>query len=189
MPSGVGTRRTTEPLAKFSCEMSVVAKATGIGDVAERTACAQQPPAMHQVRDVIQAKRIDEFTAGRAALRTELLYAAQRDPCFVGDLGRAEIGSAKRPLMMPRTRANNLSVWRETGLESDGANSAATDHRPRAACTNRPARTLIRRLYRHPEQGRRVASRPVHGHASNGTVRACTGKSAPWAHDVRRPAT
>ena len=95
MPSGVGTRRTTEPLAKFSCEMSVVAKATGIGDVAERTACAQQPPAMHQVRDVIQAKRIDEFTAGRAALRTELLYAAQRDPCFVGDLGRAErIGKA-----------------------------------------------------------------------------------------------
>ena len=78
--------------------MTVVAKATGIGDVAERSACAQQRPAMHQVRDVIQAKRIDEFTAGRAALRTELLYAAQRDRCFVGDLGRADIGIGKAAL-------------------------------------------------------------------------------------------
>jgi len=98
MSSGVGTWRTTEPLAKFSCEMTVVAKAIGIGDVAERSACARQRPAMHQVRDVIQAKRIDEFTAGRAARRTELLYVAQRDPCFGGDLGRAESGIGKAVL-------------------------------------------------------------------------------------------
>src|SRR5260370_40135402 len=62
---GVGTGCTAEPIAKFSREMRVVAKATGVGDLAERLACAQCP-AMHQVRGVIQAKRIYEFTAGRA---------------------------------------------------------------------------------------------------------------------------
>ena len=46
--------RVAEPMAKFSCEMGVVAKATGIGDVAERTACAQQPPATQKARGVIQ---------------------------------------------------------------------------------------------------------------------------------------
>jgi hypothetical protein len=46
---------------------------------------------MHQVSGVIQAKRIDELTAGRAARRTELLQVAQRNPCFSGELERAKI--------------------------------------------------------------------------------------------------
>ena len=33
--------RVAEPIAKFSREMSVVAKATGVGDLAERLACTQ----------------------------------------------------------------------------------------------------------------------------------------------------
>jgi hypothetical protein len=72
----MGAWRVAEPMAKFACEMSVVAKAAGVGDVAERLACAQRRSAMQKVRGVIQTKRIDEFTAGRAALRKELLDVA-----------------------------------------------------------------------------------------------------------------
>ena len=66
----MGAWRVAEPMAKFACEMSVVAKAAGVGDVAERLACAQRPSAMQKVRGVIQTKRIDEFTAGRAEPRS-----------------------------------------------------------------------------------------------------------------------
>jgi hypothetical protein len=40
--SGVGARRVTEPMAEFSREMCIIAKAAGIGDLAERLACTQQ---------------------------------------------------------------------------------------------------------------------------------------------------
>jgi hypothetical protein len=56
--------------------MSVVAKAAGVGDRAERLAHAQECPAMQEARGVIQTKRIDELTAGRAARRKELLDVA-----------------------------------------------------------------------------------------------------------------
>jgi hypothetical protein len=46
---------------------------------------------MHQVRGVIQAKRIYEFTAGRAARRKKLLEVTQRDPGDGRYLARAEI--------------------------------------------------------------------------------------------------
>ena len=74
--SPVGPRRMTEPAAKFPGEMSIVAEAAGIGNLAERLACVQQRPAMQKARGVIQTKRIDEFTARRAALRKELLKVA-----------------------------------------------------------------------------------------------------------------
>jgi hypothetical protein len=41
MCAGVGAWRVTELTAKFSCEMSIVAKAAGVGDLAERLACSQ----------------------------------------------------------------------------------------------------------------------------------------------------
>src|SRR5215813_2264244 len=93
--SSVGTGRTAESLAKFPCEMGIVAKAASIGDLAQRLAGAEQRSPTHQMGGVIQTKRIDEFAACRAALRAELLYVAQRDPCFGGDLGRAEIRIGK----------------------------------------------------------------------------------------------
>ena len=40
----------TELLAKFSCEMSVVAKTAGVGDLAQRLARAQQRPALQKAR-------------------------------------------------------------------------------------------------------------------------------------------
>jgi hypothetical protein len=76
MCAGVGAWRVTELTAKFSCEMSIVTEAAGIGNLAERLACVQQRPAMQKARGVIQTKRIDEFTARRAALRKELLKIA-----------------------------------------------------------------------------------------------------------------
>jgi len=73
---GVGARRVTEPMAKFSCEMRVVAKAAGVGDRADRLAHAQQLPAIEKVCGVSQTQRIDEFGAGQAALCKELLEVA-----------------------------------------------------------------------------------------------------------------
>jgi hypothetical protein len=52
-------------------------------------------PGVQEARGVIQTKRIYEFTAGRAALRKELLEIAQRDPCFGCHLARAEIRIGK----------------------------------------------------------------------------------------------
>ena len=66
----------TELLAKFSREMSVVAKTAGVGDLAQRLARAHQRPALQKARGVIQTKRIDEFTAGRVPRRKELLKVA-----------------------------------------------------------------------------------------------------------------
>ena len=98
MSSGVGAGRVAEPMAKFSCEMSVVAKTAGVGDLAQRLARAQQRPALQKARGVIQTKRIDEFTAGRAAPRKELLDVAQRDPRFGRYLARTEIRIGKAVL-------------------------------------------------------------------------------------------
>jgi hypothetical protein len=66
----------TEPAAKFSGEMSIVAEAAIVGNLAYRLACVQQRPAMQKARGVIQTKRIDEITAGRVARRKELLKVA-----------------------------------------------------------------------------------------------------------------
>ena len=44
----VGPRRMTEPAAKFSGEMSIVAEAAGVGNLAERLARVQQCPAMQK---------------------------------------------------------------------------------------------------------------------------------------------
>jgi hypothetical protein len=54
--------------------MRIVAKAAGIGDLAERLVCADHRPTMQKVRGVIQTKRIDVFAAGKAALSEELLH-------------------------------------------------------------------------------------------------------------------
>ena len=75
--------------------MSVVAKAAGIANLAERLACVQQCPAMQKARGVIQTKRIDEFTAGRVPRRKELLKVAWRDPRFGRYLGRTEVRIGK----------------------------------------------------------------------------------------------
>src|SRR3981081_2904968 len=95
MSSGRATWRVTEPMAKLPCKMRIVAKAAGIGDLAERLACTEQRPTMQKVRGVIQTKRIDVFAAGRAALSEELLHVTQRDPSLGCHLPRTEIGIGK----------------------------------------------------------------------------------------------
>ena len=74
--SGVGARRITKPMAEFSREMRIIAKAAGIGDLAERFAGPKQRAAVQKVCGAIQATRIDELAAGRATLRKELLNIA-----------------------------------------------------------------------------------------------------------------
>jgi len=70
---GMGSRRVAESAAKYSGEMSVVAKAAVVGDLADRLARVQRRPAMQETRGVIQPDRIDEMRAGRAPRREELL--------------------------------------------------------------------------------------------------------------------
>ena len=77
MSSGMCTRRTTETMVKFACEMRIVAKATGIGDLAKRLPCAKQRAAVQQMRGMIQPKRIDVFAAGGAAFGKKLLNVTQ----------------------------------------------------------------------------------------------------------------
>src|SRR4030081_596642 len=87
---GMGSRTVAESAAKYSGEMSVVAKAAVVGDLDDRLTCVQGRPAMQKTRGVIQPDRIDEMRAGRAPRREELLKVAQRDPCFRRDLARTE---------------------------------------------------------------------------------------------------
>ena len=66
----------TEASAKFSNEISIIAKAAGVGDLADRLACFQKRPAFQQTRGVIQTNRMDEMTAGGVSRRKELLKVA-----------------------------------------------------------------------------------------------------------------
>ena len=73
---GIGSRSVTKSVAKYSSEISVVAKAAGVGDLADRLARVQRRPAMQETRGVIEPHRIDEMCAGRAPRREELLKIA-----------------------------------------------------------------------------------------------------------------
>jgi hypothetical protein len=64
-------------------------------------------------------KRIDEFTAGRAALRKELLEVTQRDPCFGCDLGRTKVRIGKA-ILDDGADPRELSVVRVFGTEGGG---------------------------------------------------------------------
>ena len=93
--SPVGPRRMTEPAAKFSGEMSIVAEAAIVGNLAERLACVQQRPAMQETCGMIQTNRMYEMSAGRIPRRKELLKVAQRDPSFGRYLARTEVRIGK----------------------------------------------------------------------------------------------
>jgi hypothetical protein len=43
---GVDPWKVTEPTAKFSVEISIVAKAAGVGDLADGLVCFQKRPAL-----------------------------------------------------------------------------------------------------------------------------------------------
>ena len=58
MISGVGHWRMSEPATKLPGEMSIVAKAAGVGDLADGLARVQQPPAMQLTRGMIQTDRV-----------------------------------------------------------------------------------------------------------------------------------
>jgi hypothetical protein len=72
----MGSRSVAESAAKYPREMSVVAKAAIVSDLADRLASVHRRPAMQQTPGVIQPHRIDEMRAGRAPRREELLKVA-----------------------------------------------------------------------------------------------------------------
>jgi hypothetical protein len=65
----VGARCMTKPMPESSCEMSIVAKATGVRNFAEMLTCTERRPAFEKVRGVIQTNGIYQFAACRAARR------------------------------------------------------------------------------------------------------------------------
>src|SRR3977135_3822048 len=93
--SRMGARGMTEPTAKFSNEISIVAKATGVGDLADGLACFQKRPAFQQTRGVIQTNRVYEITAGGVSGRKELLKVAQRDSRLDRHVTRTEVRIGK----------------------------------------------------------------------------------------------
>jgi hypothetical protein len=60
-----GARRGAETLSESARKMRVVAKAAGVGDVAERLACLDQRAAFDQTRRMIQTGRTYVVTACR----------------------------------------------------------------------------------------------------------------------------
>ena len=93
--SRVSAWRMTEPAAKFPREMRVIAKATGVGDVADSMARAQKFAATQKACGVIQTKRIDKFAAGRGAPGKELLQITLRNTRFGRHFARTEIWIGK----------------------------------------------------------------------------------------------
>jgi hypothetical protein len=87
----IGAWRATEPPAEFSGEICIVAKATGMSDLADRLDCVQQHPAPQQTRGLVQTNRMYEMTAGKVPRRKELLKVTQRDSPFDSHLARTEI--------------------------------------------------------------------------------------------------
>jgi hypothetical protein len=65
----VGSRRMTKPMPKFPREMSIVAKAAGVRNLAERLTRIERRPAIQKVCGMIQTNRIYQFAARRAARR------------------------------------------------------------------------------------------------------------------------
>src|SRR5262249_20949028 len=74
-----GARRGAKTLAESTRKMSVIAKAAGVGDIAERLTCFRQRAALDQVRRMIQAERRYVATACRPADCEQLLQIAQRN--------------------------------------------------------------------------------------------------------------
>jgi hypothetical protein len=72
----VSPRRVTEAAAKYSNEIGIVAKAAGVGDLADGLACFEKRPAFQQRHGVIQTNRLDEVAAGGVSRRKELLKVA-----------------------------------------------------------------------------------------------------------------
>jgi hypothetical protein len=87
----MGARRIAETMAKLAGEMRIVAKAAGVGDLAERLARGEQRAAAQQMCCMIQPKRIDVFAAGETPFGKKLLNVAQRDSCFGSSLAGSEI--------------------------------------------------------------------------------------------------
>ena len=67
----MGSRRVAESSAKYSGEMSVVAKAAVVGDLADQLAGVHCRPATQKTRGVVQPGGIDEMRAGRAPRRED----------------------------------------------------------------------------------------------------------------------
>src|SRR6267154_3552327 len=119
MISGVGHWRMAETAAKLSGEMSIVAKAAGVGDLADGLACIQQSPAMQLTRGMIQTDRT--------------FYLVQQGIASVEDVDTA---------MGERAIEPDLSVWRRRAKATCG-DPLRPSARPRSrvdqsACPQRP---------------------------------------------------
>src|SRR3984957_13735576 len=81
----------TETVAESTGKMCVIAKAAGIGDLAERLTCLHQRAAFDQTRSTIQSARGNVVTACRPADREQLLQIAQGNSRLGSHLARRDV--------------------------------------------------------------------------------------------------
>ena len=85
--------------------MRIVAEAASIGDLAERLARPRNCAAVKKMRGTVQAKRIDEFAAGRTALGEKASErSAARSPLRRAASTGPKSGSEKPSLITPQMR-------------------------------------------------------------------------------------
>src|ERR1700743_1652180 len=93
-----GARCGAETLSESARKMRVVAKAAGVGNIAERVTCLHQCAAFDQMRRMIETERAYVVAARRAADREQLLQIAQRDSRLGGHFARRDVRVGKTVL-------------------------------------------------------------------------------------------
>src|ERR1700754_5101138 len=97
-PCSDGARRGAEALAESARKIRVIAKAAGVGNIAERLTCLHQRATLDQMRCMIQTKRRYIMTACRPAGREQLLQIAQRNSRLGSHLARRDVRIGKAVL-------------------------------------------------------------------------------------------
>src|SRR5215468_5662882 len=93
-----GARRGAEAPSESARKMRIVAKAAGVGDIAERLTRLRQRAAFDQTRCMIQTGRTYVVTACRPADREQLLQIAQRNSRLGSHLARRDVRIGKAVL-------------------------------------------------------------------------------------------
>src|ERR1700754_1485047 len=97
-PCSDGARRGAETLAESARKMRVIAKAAGVGNIAERLTCLHQRAAFDQMRRMIQTERRYVVPACRPADGEKLLQIAQRNSRLGGHLPGRDVRIGKAVL-------------------------------------------------------------------------------------------
>src|ERR1700743_2720061 len=97
-PCADDARRGAETPAESARKIRVIAKAAGVGDIAERLTCLHQRTTLDQMRSMIQTKRRYVVGVCRPSGREQLLQIPQRNPCLGSHFPRGDVRIGKAVL-------------------------------------------------------------------------------------------